>query len=401
MGKIYLKYESEEINRRLDLAGTALQEHQDISNLATKDEVSQLEDRTNGKFDKMSKDVEEDLKGKQDVIEDIDAIREGASRGNTALQTVPSEYVKEDEIPKLVNDVVGGQFNTISQKLNSIGQELTSLESDVKEANDKTSELESKTNTKVTELTDRIVILEQGGAYDDTELRDMIEEKVDKVEGKQLSTEDFTSELKGKLEGLSNYDDTKLKNDLEALKGKVDDKQDHIEDLEEIRNGARLGSTALQSHQDISHLATKEEVNAANEKQDEDIAALGEARKNLSSQIADNKSRIDATATNVIKLTEELDILKGEGDGSIEDIVSKEIAKVIASAPEDLDTLREIADFIEAEATEAAQIATKLDDHAERIKKLEDKNLDIVMMTESQYEMLPEKENKLYFLYED
>lgn len=152
---------------------------------------------------------------------------------------------------------------------------------------------------------------------------------------------------------------------------------------------------------DLSNYATKEEVNTANEKQDEDIAALGEARKNLSSQIADNKSRIDATATNVIKLTEELDILKGEGDGSIEDIVSKEIAKVIASAPEDLDTLREIADFIEAEATEATQIATKLDDHAERIKKLEDKNLDIVMMTESQYEMLPEKENKLYFLYED
>jgi hypothetical protein len=401
MGKIYLKYESEEINRRLDLAGTALQEHQDISNLATKDELSQLEGRTNEKFDEMSKDVEEDLKGKQDVIEDIDAIREGASRGNTALQTVPSEYVKEDEIPKLVNDVVGGQFNTISQELNNIGRDITSLESGVKEANDKTSELESKTNTKVTELTDRIEILEQGGAYDDTELRDMIKGKVDKVEGKQLSTEDFTSELKGKLDGLSNYDDTKLKNDLEVLKGKVDDKQDHIEDLEEIRNGARLGSTALQSHQDISHLATKEEVNAANEKQDEDIAALGEARKNLSSQIADNKSRIDATATNVIKLTEELDILKGEGDGSIEDIVSKEIAKVIASAPEDLDTLREIADFIEAEATEATQIATKLDDHAERIKKLEDKNLDIVMMTESQYEMLPEKENKLYFLYED
>lgn len=244
-------------------------------------------------------------------------------------------------------------------------------------------------------------IMIEGDSYDDTELRDMIEGKVDKVEGKQLSTEDFTRELKGKLDGLSNYDDKKLKNDLEVLKGKVDDKQDHIEDLEEIRDGARLGSTALQSHQDISHLATKEEVNAANEKQDEDIAALGEARKNLSSQIADNKSRIDATATNVIKLTKDLDILKGEGDGSIEDIVSKEIAKVIASAPENLDTLREIADFIEAEATEATQIATKLDDHAERIKKLEDKNLDIVIMTETQYEMLPEKENKLYFLYED
>lgn len=161
MGKIYLKYESEEINRLLDLAGTALQEHQDISNLATKDELSQLEGRTNGKFDEMSKDVEEDLKGKQDVIEDIDAIREGASRGNTALQTIPSEYVKEDEIPKLVNDVVGGQFNsianqfnTIGKELNNVGKELTSLENGLKEANDKISSLEQG----------------QGGAYvkDDT-----------------------------------------------------------------------------------------------------------------------------------------------------------------------------------------------------------------------------------------
>lgn len=48
--------------------------------------------------------------------------------------------------------------------------------------------------------------------------------KVDKVEGKQLSTEDFTTLLKQKLEGLSNYDDTdiqeavsKLRTDLDAL----------------------------------------------------------------------------------------------------------------------------------------------------------------------------------------
>lgn len=48
--------------------------------------------------------------------------------------------------------------------------------------------------------------------------------KVDKVDGKQLSTEDFTTALKNKLNGLSNYDDTtisqaveKLRTDLDAL----------------------------------------------------------------------------------------------------------------------------------------------------------------------------------------
>ena len=55
-------------------------------------------------------------------------------------------------------------------------------------------------------------------------LLDEIGNKVDKVDGKQLSTEDFTTILKQKLDGLSNYDDTtisqavdKLRKDLDAL----------------------------------------------------------------------------------------------------------------------------------------------------------------------------------------
>ena len=113
--------------------------------------------------------------------------------------------------------------------------------------------------------------------------------KVDKVSGKQLSTEDFTSALKAKLEGLSNYDDTTLSNaisgletrlntlvsgdastaiesfneivafldgvkDTEDLSGiiasieqQIAAKQDKITDLDTIRSGAAKGATALQS----------------------------------------------------------------------------------------------------------------------------------------------------------
>jgi len=45
-----------------------------------------------------------------------------------------------------------------------------------------------------------------------------------------------------------------------ATKTEVNDKQDKIDDLATIRSGAAKGATALQEHQDISHLATKEEV---------------------------------------------------------------------------------------------------------------------------------------------
>lgn len=46
--------------------------------------------------------------------------------------------------------------------------------------------------------------------YDDTELRGLIDGKVDKVTGKGLSTNDFTNEEKTKLAGLENYNDNAL-----------------------------------------------------------------------------------------------------------------------------------------------------------------------------------------------
>lgn len=114
--------------------------------------------------------------------------------------------------------------------------------------------------------------------------------KVDKENGKGLSTEDFTSALKTKLEGLNNYDDTELSEALSTLRGDFDKlvsgdtttaiktfneviafldgiqdsqdlssiiasieqqiaaKQDKITDLDAIRSGAEKGATALQSY---------------------------------------------------------------------------------------------------------------------------------------------------------
>lgn len=46
--------------------------------------------------------------------------------------------------------------------------------------------------------------------------------KVDKVSGKGLSTNDFTTALKTKLEGLSNYDDTAVNNAIDGLHEQLD-----------------------------------------------------------------------------------------------------------------------------------------------------------------------------------
>lgn len=42
--------------------------------------------------------TKDDLSEKQDKIEDLEAIRQGASKGATALQSIPDEYVTEDEL---------------------------------------------------------------------------------------------------------------------------------------------------------------------------------------------------------------------------------------------------------------------------------------------------------------
>ena len=68
--------------------------------------------------------------------------------------------------------------------------------------------------------------------------------KVDKIEGKALSTNDYTNEDKEKLVSLKNYDDTEIRSKIEEIEA---NKQDKINDLETIREGANLGATALQS----------------------------------------------------------------------------------------------------------------------------------------------------------
>lgn len=130
-----------------------------------------------------------------------------------------------------------------------------------------------------------------------------LNKKVDKVEGKQLSTEDFTSKLKGKLDGLSNYDDTNLKGELEVLKGKVDEKQDYIADLASIRSGANLGSTAIQEHQDISHLLPKSDFETYATKTDSQLTELEDdveviAEKKITPNVVEG---LAVKSTNLVK----------------------------------------------------------------------------------------------------
>ena len=126
--------------------------------------------------------------------------------------------------------------------------------------------------------------------------------KVDKVAGKGLSTEDFTSALKSKLEGLSNFNDKELSDAINSLRSDFDElvdgdttgairsfneivaflegledtenldsiianieqqiagKQNTIYDIGSIRTGANKGATAVQPD-DLADVATSGSYN--------------------------------------------------------------------------------------------------------------------------------------------
>lgn len=61
---------------------------------------------------------------------------------------------------------------------------------------------------------------------------ELIEGKVDKVTGKELSTNDYTTAEKEKLAGLSNYDDTDVRSLISSLTLEVNALKERVSALE-------------------------------------------------------------------------------------------------------------------------------------------------------------------------
>ena len=53
--------------------------------------------------------TDDDLKLKQNIIQDLDDIRSGATLGATALQSIPSEYITESELETRLENIGGGE----------------------------------------------------------------------------------------------------------------------------------------------------------------------------------------------------------------------------------------------------------------------------------------------------
>lgn len=106
---------------------------------------------------------------------------------------------------------------------------------------------------------------------------------------------------------------------------------------------------------------------------DADLAYAPIALEETVSGLSDRVSALDtATTGRVSVLEEKMDVLNGEAEGSVKKQVADAIAGVVASAPEDFDTLKEIADYIASDKTGAAELINRVTANETAIANLEE-----------------------------
>ena len=78
-----------------------------------------------------------------------------------------------------------------------------------------------------------------------------------------------------------------------------------------------------------------------------------------------------ATKPDIATLQSAIDALNGTGEGSVRDIVADAVATIVANAPEDFDTLKEVADWISNDTLGTADLLQRMTTAEEKIVELD------------------------------
>lgn len=198
---------------------------------------------------------------------------------------VSADGVKIIGVDEAINDV-----NTkISDETTRAVEAETKLSTDIKAVEDGYKAADIQLRTDVTNVVDT--------------LNASIDKKVDKQDGKGLSTNDFTDADKVKLNGLDNYDDTAIKNSISA----------NTEAIETNKNSITSNTTAIEAevtraeaaekvltdnlNAEITRSTDADKINSDAIKAEEKRALLAEkanadAVSDLNTKVSDNKTAI-------------------------------------------------------------------------------------------------------------
>ena len=158
----------------------AINYKKDNERLFVKNDNDEIVEFTDKKY------VDNAINGKQDEITDLETIRSNASKGATALQSIPAEYVTETELQnKGFLTAVPSEYITATELQNK--GYLTGVPSEYITE----SELNEKGLATVTYVNQEIGKI-QNSSYDDTEIKNQLANKADKTELFSKSYNDLT-----------------------------------------------------------------------------------------------------------------------------------------------------------------------------------------------------------------
>lgn len=147
---------------------------------------------------------------------ELNRMEDGITYNNTQLKNISKKIITDEERTKLLN-LRNYDDSDIKTNINNIKNNLGAVDL---LTTDKT--IKGAINEVNTQCKDIVKKIENGAGVDlsdyakKSDIPD-ISTKVDKVTGKGLSTNDFTTEEKNKLKGLSNYDDSGVKADINNI----------------------------------------------------------------------------------------------------------------------------------------------------------------------------------------
>ena len=188
----------------------------------------------------------------------------------------------------------------------------------------------------------------ESAAEADKRVQGMLDTKVDKIPGKGLSANDYTDGDKAMVDMLvKDGAANEYLNGAGTYSRPVG--QGYGVSVAED-NTVSVDAQVIARQSDVASVAADLAAQKAKEQGDIDRANAAIAKEE-----ADRKAAVAA-------LQSLIDILNSDSnvDGSVKKTVADAIARVVAGAPEDLDTLKEIADYIASDKTGAAQMAAAI-----------------------------------------
>ena len=268
---------------------------------------------------------------------------------------------------------LSSQITSLNQSISTLSGQVSGIQTTVNDHDSLLDEIVVDVNTNTSDITGlkglttahqtKLATIEENADVNVIESVEVagVALDVDSNKKASISKEDLATALKLGSAAYAAADSFATPESVTTAKGIADDA------LEQANTNkgaiASINST-------ISGLATKQEVTDLEETLTTSISKKVDQTA-YDTKISTIEGNIQGTTNAVGNVTAKVNVLVGEDTNkSARTIASEEVAKIVASAPEAYDTLKEIADYIATDQTGAAELSNKVNQNTQDISQL-------------------------------